>query len=103
MPAKDIHQRSKWHSICDEFVRERERQVGKKFGGDTNAFDLNNMPNDWVAYITAYAGRAADKVARNERERQTFRGNLIKVGAIVVAAIEAHDKSTDLDNKYGEN
>ena len=41
--------------------------------------------------IAAYVGRAADKVARNEKEGQTFRANMVKVAALALAAIEAHD------------
>lgn len=54
-------------------------------------FDKTNTKNDWVAYISAYAGRAAAKVARNEKEGQTFRENMVKVAALAQAAIEAHD------------
>ncbi|MAT51427.1 MAG: hypothetical protein CMK32_09625 [Porticoccaceae bacterium] len=57
--------------------------------------------NDWVAYITAYAGRAAEKVYRNQREselngkdscdKKRFRENMVKVAALALAAIEAHE------------
>lgn len=78
--------------ILDELAKERQRQIDLSHGGDTDAFDKTNTANDWIAYINAYTGRAAAKVLRNEREKQTFRENLIKAGALVVAAIEAHDK-----------
>lgn len=54
-------------------------------------FDKTNSQNDWVAYIAAYSGRASQKVARNEREGQTFRENMVKVAALAQAAIEAYD------------
>ena len=71
---------------------ERQRQVGLAHGGSTEEFDRGNSRNDWVSYIVAYAGRAAGKVARNERQGEDFRENMVKVGALAVAAIEAYDK-----------
>jgi len=77
----------------EDVLNERIRQVAQcKHGGDTNIFDQKNTRNDWVAYISAYLGRAADKCARNERDVQNFRENMVKVAALAVAAIEAHDK-----------
>ncbi len=79
--------------IVDEILAERARQVEVcKHGGDTNSFDRTNTQNDWVAYITAYAGRASAKVGKNHLQGETFRENMIKVAALVVAAIEAHDQ-----------
>ena len=76
----------------DDVYEERERQKALAHGGDTDVFDAGNSQNDWVAYISAYAGRASNKVARNEKEGQEFRANMIKVAALAVAAVEAHDK-----------
>ena len=78
--------------IVGRILAERERQITLAHGGDTDAFDKANSRNDWIAYICAYAGRAAEKVKRNEREGQTFSDNLIKVGALVLAALEADTK-----------
>jgi len=78
--------------IDDQILVERKRQGTLAIGGDTDAFDRTNTQNDWVAYIVAYAGRAAQKVKRNERENQSFRDNIIKVAALCQAALEAHDK-----------
>jgi len=66
---------------------EVERQAA--IGNDGN--DDLNSPNDWVAYITSYAGRAADTY-RNDRENQGFRENLIKVAALCVSALKSCDK-----------
>ena len=77
--------------IVEEILAERRRQKSLGLGGDTARFDRTSSKNDWIAYIQAYTGRAADKVERNERERCDFRENLIKAAALVVAAIEAHD------------
>lgn len=75
----------------DDVVAERARQLELKHGGDTDSFDKSNSKNDWIAYVTAYAGRASDKVARNEREGQSFRDNMVKAAALCIAAIEAYD------------
>jgi hypothetical protein len=69
-----------------EIKREREYQKTQ-----FTEFDKTNSKNDWVSYITAYAGRAADKVKRNETEGQKFRDNMVKVGALAQAAVEAYD------------
>ena len=50
--------------------------------------DTRNSTNDFVAYITAYAGRAAENVLRNEREGCDSLSMFIKVGALVLAALE---------------
>ena len=78
--------------VLDEIHDERERQIELKHGGDTDAFDAYNSVNDWVAYITAYAGRAAAKAKINSSEPHNFRTYMIKVAALAVAAIEAYDK-----------
>ncbi len=77
--------------VLDEVLAERRRQITLAHGGDTNKFDLHNNQNDWVAYIAAYNGRASQKVARNEKEDQNFRVNMVKVAALATAAIEAYD------------
>ncbi len=79
--------------ILSEILRERVRQVEVcKFESDTNLFDKGNSKNDWVAYITAYSGRASDKTFKNQQTNQAFRENILKVAAICLAAIESHDR-----------
>lgn len=79
--------------ILEEILAERSRQIEAcKHGGDTNEFDKGNSRNDWIAYVNAYIGRAAEKVHRNEREGQQFRENMLKAAALCMAAIEAHDQ-----------
>ncbi len=75
----------------EDIRAERNRQKELAHGGDTDTFDKSNSRNDWIAYINSYTGRAAEKVSRNEREQQGFRENMVKAGALVIAAIEAHD------------
>lgn len=76
-------------TILSEIKRERERQEAI---GNTEEFDRTNSRNDWIAYVNAYTGRAAARVHRNECEGQDYRENLLKAAAILVAALEAHDK-----------
>lgn len=78
--------------LVHNILAERLHQKELSHGGDTEAFDKTNTKNDWVAYINAYNGRAADKCFRNEREGQTFRSNMIKVAALALAALEANEK-----------
>lgn len=78
--------------IIQQILAERERQLHLAHGGDTEAFDKGNSKNDWIAYVNAYIGRAAEKVFRNEKEGHEFRANMVKAAALCVAAIEASDK-----------
>lgn len=87
----DYDNESLMQQILKEIKRERERQRQLALGGNTDLFDKDNTQNDWVAYICAFAGRAAEKVERNEREGCDYRENMIKVGALVVAAVESYD------------
>lgn len=78
--------------VYEKILDERRRQRQLIFDGKScNEFDKTNSRNDWVAYISAYVGRAG-KVSRNEREDCDFESNLIKVAALCLAAIEAHYK-----------
>lgn len=74
-------------SVINELVRQQDLAIG----GDTESFDAANNRNDWVAYVSAYVGRAADKCLRNEREDCDFRENMVKTAALAIAAIRAHD------------
>ena len=73
----------------EDILAERERQGSLSI---SDKADEDNSRNDWVGFIVAYAGRAVDKCHRNKRENQQFEDNLIKVGALVLAALEAHKK-----------
>lgn len=79
-------------NVYEEIAAERNRQKSLSLGGDTDSFDKLNSKNDWVAYVCAYAGRAANKCERNQREGCNFRENMLKVATLAVAAIEAYDK-----------
>jgi len=76
-------------TILEEIAAERERQGRLAFD---RQHDRANTESDWVACIAAYLGRAPCVVRRNTREGQGFRENMVKVGALAVAAIEAHDE-----------
>lgn len=70
-------------TILQEVHHERSHQPA-------NFLDQGHLRNDWVALIAAYNGRAGAKVVRNQKE--DFRACMVKVAALAVAAIEAHDK-----------
>ena len=76
----------------NDVVTERERHTALALGGNTRAFDSTNTPNDWIAYVNAYLGRATRKVLRNEKEKCEFRSNMVKAASLCLAAIEAHDR-----------
>jgi hypothetical protein len=76
-------------SAYDEIQAERAHQE-QKWG---NAFDDKNTPFNWAAYIGQYATRNLigdpDLVSPAK-----FRADMVKVAALAVAAIEAHDRKT---------
>lgn len=82
----------KMEKIILEIVNERKRQL-QNLGEDAPKFEAMNTPNDFIAYINAYIGRAAQKCFRNDREGCNFRENMIKAGALIIAAIESWDKN----------
>ncbi len=82
-------------SIIDEIVAERQRQKDVVVPNDN--FDAANSQGDWVSFITAYAGRASQRVFRNKREGQSFRSCMVKVAATAIAAIEQFDAGNAQD------
>lgn len=71
-------------SIFVAISAERDYQ-DSKWG---SAFDDKNTPNDWVAYIASYLGRAVT-IPWNAN---IFREGLLKVAALCVAALERGDE-----------
>ncbi len=78
--------------IIREIQVELERQIACAHDGNTHQFNRNNSMNDWVAFISAYAGRAADRCDRNDREGHSFEENMIKVAALAIKAVECSRK-----------
>ena len=69
----------------DEFlchIREERDKQDQQWGHD---FDDLNTVNDWVVYITRYAGMAATK-------ERTFHQAMIKAAAICCAAVETYER-----------
>lgn len=74
-------------SVIDEITAERERQ--REQWGD--AFDDDNAPHDWAAFIMHYT--AIGITARLGAARgRPFREAMLKVATLAIAAIEAHDR-----------
>lgn len=84
-------------TVYDEIKAERDRQ-DTLWGHD---FDNKNTINDWVAYIAAYASRAAftDSEVLNEKTAQQ-RELLVKTAALAVAAIETIDRLGKLASRH---
>ncbi len=75
--------------ILAEVNAERERQKTLVFDGvPCEELDKKNTKSDWSCYILDYLGRSTNGY-RNENE--DFRRNMVKIAALAVAAIEAHD------------
>lgn len=52
-----------------------------------NEFDDKNTPNDWVAYIAIYLGKAVTL----PWNREAFRTAILKVAALAVAILEREE------------
>jgi hypothetical protein len=76
-------------TVYDEVRAERAAQEAR-WG---NEFDDKNTPYNWAAYLGQYATRSLIgdpmQVARDK-----FRADMVKVAALAVAAIEAHDRAS---------
>lgn len=80
--------------VIAEIRAEREYQE-KKWGND---FDDTHTPADWWTFITFYFGRAlkswkVDKSDPFKVDKIQLRAGLVKVAALIVAWIEAIDRS----------
>lgn len=82
--------------VIADIVAAREAAGAKGNAND----DLTHSGNDWIAFITAYLGRAARGVYRNDKEGQQYRDNLVKAGGLIVSALVAYDRSHSLQNEY---
>lgn len=73
--------------IAQEFVAERMEQI-KRFGDTDGANDSKWSPGEWAALISHYATRQilGDLHAVDLAK---FRADMIKVGALAMAAIQA--------------
>lgn len=54
-------------------------------------FDNHMTANDFLALAMSYLGRAAEKVARNEREGHTYGTNVVKAMGLLFAALSNQD------------
>jgi len=73
------------NSFMANVVDERNYQQGK--WGDK--FDEKNTPNDWISYITKYAGQAVTM----PWDASKFREQLVKVACLCAAAVEWCDRT----------
>lgn len=78
--------------IFDEICEEREYQIDAGIAD----FDSANTLNDWVAYITKYAGKAV--IDEDYGMFKSMRHRLVQVAALAVAAIEACDENVGFPN-----
>jgi len=73
-------------SIYSTIEAERLHQNGR-WGGEIH--DKQHSINDWIAYITRYAGEA--QKASEDNCPELCQRRLVQVAALAVAAIEASD------------
>lgn len=84
-PVSQVRQQA-LNDIYDERLQHQSEQL------DWSKLDEINTRNDFVSYIVAYAGRAAN-CGRNQDPTLDFREMMVKVGALSLAAIEAYDRN----------
>lgn len=71
-------------AIFEAVREERERQDNLRGG---RVHDRGYSANDWVAFITQYAGFAVD----SQVDGDFFRRCMIQVAAVALAAVECQD------------
>jgi hypothetical protein len=74
--------------ILDEIRRERDRQ-DEKYGGRDH--DDSHHPGDWCLILAKYLGCAAADTIDAEPDA-AFRGNMIKIAAVAIAAAQSLDR-----------
>jgi hypothetical protein len=74
-------------SILAEVVAERHAQEAE---GYTAAWDADHTPDRWLALLCRHLGLAAPVGDGHEPAR--YRRQLVRVAALAVAALEAHDR-----------
>ncbi|KKN03282.1 hypothetical protein LCGC14_1109180 [marine sediment metagenome] len=86
-------------AIFDEIDAERKRQ--QEIWGDE--FDDKNTPNDWLAFVTRYAARAAHlATVKSTETNEAYRSDLIKAATVCVAALEAYDRQQGIVPRHYE-
>ena len=86
-------------AIFDEIDNERKRQ-DELWGYE---FDDKNNPNDWVTFVVRYLSKAADdRVIKHEDFEKNYRLNMVKAATIIIAAIEAYDRSQGTIKRHYE-
>ena len=76
----------KQENIIQRLIEERDNQYNRP----GNEYDLTHTPADWMCLISHYVNQDA---RRNGvvPDKTNFRDNLIKAGAIIIAALEHID------------
>lgn len=82
-------------AVLSDIAYEREQQDAK-YGGVGH--DDYHTPNDWIVLIARYASNAAAYPACREdwteEDAARFRKNMVRAGALAVAAVEYIDRKS---------
>jgi hypothetical protein len=78
--------------IFHEIQAERIYQ-DEKWGGPKH--DDQHGPNDWITFISCWAGKAFNCCKEHPINLRMFRSNMVKVAALAVAAIEWVDRKEE--------
>lgn len=79
-------------SILNSLEKEMEH-AGTQWA---DIFDAQNTANDWIAYITRYAGLAITF----QRDEEQFKTNIIKVIGLGISALMAMEKNQGLPSRH---
>lgn len=82
--------------VLEEVLVERIRQTS--MWDELN--DIAITPGTWVQLIQDYAACARIKAGQDNRDE--YRNHLVKVAALAVAAIQAHDTTVRVDKQFEE-
>lgn len=74
--------------IVLEVIAERLAQ-DRKFG---NVHDSEHSARDWVAFVTAYAGKAVGALDGDDTPGHSYRDRMIQVAALALCAVQQADR-----------
>lgn len=76
-------------TVYDEIKAERERQ-DQRWGGPEH--DDEHSASDWANLVYQYLYSAFGEAEGKRHDAEGYRGRMLQVAALAVAAIESHDR-----------
>lgn len=88
-------------TIFEQLVEERRAQ-DRQWGGPEH--DDEHTRRDWLDFVKEHADRARKVIGSRQQtiDLDEYRRKLVVIGALVIAAIEAHDRDMKYERERAE-